>query len=909
MLKIKRIIAIILSACLMCSVACAEEKSKTVFDSVGGWFDQAWKDSSDWVGQAWDDSSKWVGQAWDDSTKWVGQAWDDSSKWVSQAWNDSTKWVGKAWEDSSRWASQAWQDSTTWAAKNWSNFVIWLKTITSDNPYSWIRDMVLEEGIIAYDDYVSIRTFLSENPDPFAIRKKCYDTLSVFSLLNEEKDILWDMFSRWAEEHKITAEQVGILAIPFLERLNIKGEEALGEDIDITGPAIAQYIITILEAMNINSHEDAESRIKALRSSLDNLTRPIVIGEQDQNIVITQDHCYIENFTYKDGKYQIFMLVSPKEGNNSDMPLMRGKKNDQLIKQYFQEVESWGTLEKLEINGNLAQARRFNTTIVEKAVFCESLQVWTSKNDYLFFVITDQDWKDDEFKSWLTSVTLSEDGKVSFEADFASDGAFYGFNQAAQKYTINRYFVESKFVVAKTGHGWAAERGNNLIDNIKGFFKREHSTVIGDNNVKNGADRVTTKIINGKETIISLIQTKYYSTAARTVNACFDETGYRYVDAEGNPMTMEVPSNQYEAAVKLMEKRIQNGEVRNVDPSDTEMARKIVRKGSLSYQQAKHLAKAGTIESLMYDSAHACVYATSAMGISALVEFAFSLWNGETMEQAIEHSIYRGLKTGGITFIVSVLSSQLLKTGLNTTLVPASDALVRALGPKGAAAIINAFRPAGSAIYGAAAMKAASRLLRGNIVTAAVSFIVLTSFDIAEIIQGRISWKQLAKNATTNIAGISAGALAYIGGKALVGTAIAPGVGTAVGLILGVVAAWGASEGAKALTDLIAEDDAEEMIKIINEQFAIIAEEYFLTEVEVNRSIENLQGLLTQNMLKEMYQYGNHEAFARQLIELCIDPVVMERQYVSLPTEEEYSTVLTETLKEIYSEIGDADPA
>lgn len=885
----KRIICLLLVICLVSSIAIAEEeKQQSVLDAVGSWFSQAAEDTSKWATQAWDDSSKWVSQAWDDSGKWLAQAWDDSSKWVGQAWKDSTEWV----------------------AGNWSSFTIWVRTITWDNPYSWIRDMVLEEGILAYDNYVEIRDFISEKPDSAAIKEKCFEKLSEQSLLNEEKEVLWTIFSEWADAHKVKVEQVALLSIPLIERLNIKGEEALGIDIEISGPSIAQYLITVLEAMKINCHEDAEARINALKSSLDNLTRPIVIGEQDQNILITEDHCYIENFTYSNGKYQIIMLVSPADKENSVPPLMRGKTNGDLVKLYFKDVESWGAIEEPKVDGGkAAQARRFNVMISDEPVYNEILQVWTEKNDYLFFVITNKEWNDNEFASWLSTLNLNEEGKVSFAADFDSDGAFFGISQVAQRYTINRYFTEAKFMVPKTGHGWAAERGNNLIDNLKGIFTREHAIVKGDDNVKNGADRIIQKKINGKWMTIDQIQTKYYSTAARTINACFDETGFRYIDADGKPMTLEVPSDQYETAVKLMEKRIQNGEVKNVDPSDTAMAKKIVRKGSLSYKQAKHLAKAGTIESILYDSYHACVYATSALGISAAVEFAFSLWAGDPMEKAIKNSIESGLRTGGITFIVSVMSSQLLKTGLNSALVPASDAIVRAMGPKVTHAIVNAFRPAGSAIYGAAAQKAAARLLRGNIVSATVAFAVLTAFDVAEIVQGKISWKQLAKNAAKTAAGIAGSTLGYIGGAALVGTSLFPGAGTVVGIIVGAAIGWGASEGVKALSDMIAEDDGEEMIRVINEQFAVIAEEYFLTEEEVNRSVENLQGLLSADMLKAMYQYGNHAAFARQLIEMSIDPVVVERQYISLPSEEEYTAVLTETLNEVYAEIGDAPAA
>ena len=42
-----------------------------------------------------------------------------------------------------------------------------------------------------------------------------------------------------------------------------------------------------------------------------------------------------------------------------------------------------------------------------------------------------------------------------------------------------------------------------------------------------------------------------------------------------------------------------------------------------------------------------------------------------------------------------------------------------------------------------------------------------------------------------------------------------------------------------------------------------------------------------------MYQYKDHNAFARQLIEMAIDPVVAEREYVELTSEDEYSDYLT----------------
>lgn len=63
------------------------------------------------------------------------------------------------------------------------------------------------------------------------------------------------------------------------------------------------------------------------------------------------------------------------------------------------------------------------------------------------------------------------------------------------------------------------------------------------------------------------IQTKYYKTAARSVGAGFDNKGngnYRYYNKEGKPMQLEVPKDQYEQAVKVMEDEIKQGKVPGV---------------------------------------------------------------------------------------------------------------------------------------------------------------------------------------------------------------------------------------------------------------------------------------------------------------------------------------------------------
>lgn len=893
---LKRIVAGLLAFCLAFPTALAEEEQpKSVWDSIGGWFNQAVEDTSDWASQAWENTSDWAGQAWQDASEWATNAWGDVSAWAVQAWNDSSKWV-----------SQAWTDSSNWAVTNWDHFIVWVNTVASGDPYSWVKNVVLDNGILAYNEYADVRSFLNNNPSLDQIHQKYDSSLSELSLLNEDKDTLWAMIQQWSDENNLQMEQTTKLALPFLTRLLIEGEAVIGDGAEFSGPIVGQYLLTILEAMNLDSAGTADMRIKILHASLEGLTRPTIIGDADQNTIVTDDHYYIENFTYGNGKYQIFMLVSQKS-EDSQYPMLRGLTLKETAKKYFNDAE-YGEIYKLETaNASNAESLQFSYTIPESTVEGSAVAIWAQSNYYLFFVISNQEWNNEEFNSWFQSISLTASNSITFEADMESDGAFFGVNQSAQKYTINRIFDEEKFTVPNTGHGWAAERGNNFIDNLKGFIKREHSTVIGDNNAKNGADRVTT-FADGSRI---LIQTKYYSTASRSISACFDENGFRYIDhVEGRPMAIEVPADQYQAALEYMRHRIANGEVKWTDSSgnvqkitDIDLAEEFVKKGNLTYQQAKHIAKAGTVESILYDSAHACVTAGTSMGLSAAVSFAINLWNGEPVETAIKESILQGLQTGGISFIINVLSSQVAKSGLNTAMIPASRVVAHALGPKVSAVIVNAFRPAGSAIYGAAAMQSAAKLLRGNVITSTVTFVVLSAGDVADIIQGRISWKQLAKNVSTTAVGITGGALGWIGGAAL-GTAIMPGAGTVVGIICSVAAGWGANEGAKAVADLIAEDDADEMIRIIEEEFAVIASEYFLDEEEVNQSVTNLQGLLTPEMLKQMYQYRNHSAFARQMIEMAIDPVVAQRAYIELPAEDEYSEYLTDVLEAIYEDVS-----
>ncbi len=461
-------------------------------------------------------------------------------------------------------------------------------------------------------------------------------------------------------------------------------------------------------------------------------------------------------------------------------------------------------------------------------------------------------------------------------------GAMSGGNSASRYGTVNKLYDEEKFH-ARQGHGFAAERANNLFDKLTGH----DAHIIGDDNQKNGADR----ILDG-----NYIQSKYCGTGSRCINECFENNGhgsFRYMH-KGKPMQIEVPSDKYEAAVEAMKVKIERGQVPGVD--DPKEAINIVKKGHFTYEQAKNIAKAGTIESLAYDSVNGIITATSSFGITALITFATSVWNGEDFNYALKTAAYSGLKVGGTAFITSVIASQLSKAGLNSALVGSSEAVIGLMGPKASAVLVNAFRH-GSNIYGAAAMKSAAKLLRGNVITAGITMVILSSSDFVNIFRGRISGKQMFKNITNTASGLAGGTGGFLAGAAA-GSAIFPGVGTLIGGLIGSVAVGSAtSKVSSVVLDTFLEDDAEEMTRIIESMFTSLAFDYLLNQEEAEKIVINLQEELDGKKLQDMFASNDRELFARNLLLPFIEEITSKREKIYIPDNKEMTNAIKEILE------------
>lgn len=431
----------------------------------------------------------------------------------------------------------------------------------------------------------------------------------------------------------------------------------------------------------------------------------------------------------------------------------------------------------------------------------------------------------------------------------------------------------------------------------------EDAKLVGGDNAKNGADR----LVDGVQ-----IQTKYCGTGSKCISECFENGKLRYVNPDGSPMQIEVPSDKYDAAVQAMRNRIAKGEVPNIsDPSEAEH---IVKKGAFTYEQARNIARFGTVESLTYDVANGVKLAGTSFGISAAITFALGVWNGEDVKEALRNACFTGLKVGGITWAGSVITAQLGRTGIEQSLRSGTDWVVQQLGTKASAWLANGLRSSGQNIYGAAAQNYLSKELRGNVVTAVTTTVVFSTMDFARLFQGQMSGAQTFKNVATTASGIAGGSGGWIGGAAA-GSALGsfvPVIGTAAGGIIGgILGALGggiaASEATSALLDEFIEDDAKEMLRIVEEVFSVLAVDYLLSEQEAKAVIAKFTDGNVPARLREMFASNNRQSFAKTLFTGYIEQLVSQRKKVALPSDETILSGVADLLHDLKKDAGDSD--
>ena len=346
-----------------------------------------------------------------------------------------------------------------------------------------------------------------------------------------------------------------------------------------------------------------------------------------------------------------------------------------------------------------------------------------------------------------------------------------------------------------------------------------------------------------------------------------------------------------------------------------------MQEGSVTYQQAQNIAKAGNIDSIWFDVKNSAVCCGCAFGLSFVASLAYSTWSGKSIEDAFKDALKQSLVTGMGTLVISVTSQQLLRSSASHVGKVASRYMVHGLYKTqiGKAAIEKlAEYSVGRAVYGAAAVNHVSKLLRSNVITGIVTTAVLTAPDFYRAaISGTASWKQLGKNLTVNAASVAGGTGGWMAGAAAgaaLGSAV-PLVGTAVGGIVGGIVgalAGGSAAGAatKAIADAITPDDSEEMLGLCNDAMADLASDYLLTEKEMNVFMEDLKNLINIDFLRDMYGSGSYNSDRRQWANDQFEPfiknIVKSRKLFVTPSDDSCAVLIYHSLEQLEKEAAAA---
>ena len=395
----------------------------------------------------------------------------------------------------------------------------------------------------------------------------------------------------------------------------------------------------------------------------------------------------------------------------------------------------------------------------------------------------------------------------------------------------------NSIVSAPSGHGHAAEYANNLMDKIKYPFKYVRQT--GQDNAKNGADRM---VGNQK------IQTKYYARASGTVNSAFESKSdggmYRY-----KGMQLEVPKDQYDKAVELFEEKIKQGKVEGV--TNPKEAKNYIRKGNVTYREAKLIAQGGNLTSIKFDAIDGAINSLPGVGISFVIVFSQARWSGSETKDAALMAGKAGLRTLAMGTSIYVASQQFAKVF--------TKQINNYFGKKVTAEVI--------------ARRAAP----------VISFAVIITPDIFDALIGRISSQQLLKNAAVAGGGMLAGAGAGAGEGVLGGTLAGP-LGAAVGAAVGAIAGGIVGGfGVKLIADQFIEDDRVEMFAQLKEEFIDLVMIISLSQEEFNRIQEGVFNDHLEGLLKDMFQRKEGSRnYAKEFVESQVQSVIKDRKKVEL---------------------------
>jgi len=404
----------------------------------------------------------------------------------------------------------------------------------------------------------------------------------------------------------------------------------------------------------------------------------------------------------------------------------------------------------------------------------------------------------------------------------------------------------------RQGHGYGAEYGNKTVDRILGKKVEGVQEKENGHHKLNGAD----KIVNGQK-----VQTKYCKSAADTYRAGFKDSSHDY-----SGQLREVPRDQYDEIRKMLQKDIDDGKMNGIKPGTP--AENFLKKGYFSYLQSRRIAAAGSIESVSVDLANGVITSMTSASISAIIIFASGIWQGKDVKEAAKDGIETAGRVIGKSAIIYTITMQVNRTNIwNYALNDTMANPINTVSEKVAGNIAESSLAKSSIGKKIHLDSIDSQKLTNGVVTVAVVF----GPDICKACMGKISVKQLAKNATAGAAGIAG---MVIGNAVTAGNPLGGMVGGAVGGAVG-----------KKVMDNFIEDDAVAMFRVMKEEFLNVVMSSYLSQEEfeevARRTIwDKKVSKELQNMYKKSKK-GEHRAYANSLIEEVVIDVLKNRKKIT----------------------------
>ena len=272
----------------------------------------------------------------------------------------------------------------------------------------------------------------------------------------------------------------------------------------------------------------------------------------------------------------------------------------------------------------------------------------------------------------------------------------------------------------------------------------------------------------------------------------------------------------------------------------------------------------GSIESITLDLANGIITSVPSASISAIIIFASGVWQGKDLKEAAKDGIETAGRAIGKSAIIYTITMQVNRTtiwnyALNGKMSNPINTVSRNIADNIAESSL-AKSSIGEKIH-------LNEVTGQKLTSGAITVAVVFGPDICRACTGKISVKQLAKNATAGAAGLAGMA---VGSAVTAGNPLGGMIGGAVG---------------KKVMDNFIEDDAVAMFRIMKEEFLDVVMSSYLTQEEfeevAKRTIWNKKvSKELQNMYKKS-KSGEHRTYANSLIEEAVIDVLKKRRKIT----------------------------